>query len=74
MDIVVCSQCGQNMARIETVDGVEKDWERDTPVCPQCRGVPGAQPLKRNRNVLGGFPWKRDASGKKVPKWISAGP
>ena len=68
MDIVVCSKCGQGMERLETVNGTEIDWEKDTPVCPVCRGVPGAQPLRRPRNVLGGFGWKRDASGKKVPK------
>jgi len=68
MDIIVCSKCGQGMERFETVNGNEIDWERDTPVCPVCRGVPGAQPLRRQRNVLGGFPWKRDAQGKKVPK------
>ena len=68
MDIVVCSKCGQGMERFEMVNGVEVDWERETPVCQVCRGVPGAQPLRRPRNVLGGFPWKRDANGKKVPK------
>lgn len=68
MDIVICSKCGQSMERFETVGGAEVDWERDTPVCPVCRGVPGAVPLRRPRNVLGGFAWKRDASGKKVPK------
>jgi len=68
MDIVVCSKCGQGMERLEMVNGTEIDWEKDTPVCPVCRGVPGAQPLRRPRNVLGGFGWKRDASGKKVPK------
>ena len=56
MDIIVCSQCGQGMARTEIVDGVEKDWSNDTPVCPICRGVPGATPLVRKRDVLGGFP------------------
>lgn len=68
MDIVICSQCGQGMERLEMIDGVEKDWERDTPICPVCRGVPGAVPLRRPRNVLGGFAWKRDKDGKKVPK------
>jgi len=61
------------MARYETVfdDGVqvEVDWTLQTdPLCPVCRGVPGATPLRRNRDVLGGFAWKRDANGKKVPK------
>jgi len=69
MDIIVCSQCGQNMARMEMVNGVEKDWSNDTPICPVCRGVPGATPLVRKRDVLGGMPWKRDpVTGKKVPK------
>ena len=68
MDIIVCSQCGQGMERTEIVDGKEKDWSNDIPVCPVCRGVPGAKPLVRTRDVLGGFPWKRDAGGKKVPK------
>ena len=72
MDIIVCSQCGGGMERFETVveEGkpVEKDWTWDIPICPVCRGVPGAQPLVRKRDVLGGFPWKRDADGKKVPK------
>lgn len=69
MDIIVCSECGQSMARIEVVNGVEKDWSNDTPLCPVCRGVPGVKPLVRKRDVLGGFPWKRDAAtGKKVPK------
>jgi hypothetical protein len=73
MDIVICSKCGQGMERYEDVieDGaaIVKDWEKDTPVCPICRGVPGAQPLRRPRDVLGGFGWKRDPkTGKKVPK------
>jgi len=72
MDIIVCSKCGQGMARMEVVveEGVqvEKDWTLDTPVCPVCRGVPGAVPLRRKRDVLGGFAWKRDKDGKKVPK------
>jgi len=68
MDIIVCSQCGQSMARIEVVDGAEKDWSNDIPTCPVCRGVPGAKPLVRKRDVLGGFAWKRDPSGKKIPK------
>ncbi len=68
MEYIVCSQCGQNMVRTEVVNGVEKDWSNDIPVCPVCRGVQGATPLIRKRNVLGGMPWKRDASGKKVPK------
>ncbi len=69
-DFIVCSQCGGNMERFETVGGVEKDWEREAaPVCPVCRGVPGAQEIVRKRDVLGGFAWKRDpATGKKVPK------
>jgi hypothetical protein len=72
MDIIVCSQCGNGMARFEMVfeNGVqvEKDWTNDIPVCPVCRGVPGAKPLVRKRDVLGGFAWKRDKDGKKVPK------
>jgi len=72
MDIIVCSQCGQGMARFEMVfeEGVQvqKDWSLDTPLCPVCRGIPGATPLVRKRNVLGGYPWKRDANGKKVAK------
>lgn len=68
MDIIVCSQCGQGMDRMEIVDGVEKDWSLDTPTCRVCRGIHGAAPLVRKRDVLGGYPWKRDASGKKVPK------
>ena len=68
MDIIICSRCGQGMERFENVDGIEKDWANDTPVCPVCRGVTGAAPLVRKRNVLGGFPWKRDARGRKVAK------
>lgn len=72
MDIIICSRCGQGMARYETVieDGtpVEKDWTNDIPVCPSCRGVPGSKPLVPKRDVLGGFPWKRDEDGKKVQK------
>lgn len=72
MDIIVCSNCGGGMERFETVveDGkpVEKDWTTDIPICPVCRGVPGAQPIRRPRDVLGGFAWKRDADGKKIPK------
>ena len=72
MDIIVCSQCGGGMERFETVieEGkpVEKDWTNEKPVCPVCRGVPGAVQLVRKRDVLGGFPWKRGADGKKVPK------
>lgn len=68
MDIIVCTQCGGNMDRYEEVDGTTKDWTNDLPVCPKCRGVPGAKPLVRHRNVLGGFPWKRDQDGKKVPR------
>lgn len=68
MEYIVCSKCGGNMNRIENINGVEKDWSNDVPVCPVCRGVPGARPLIRKRDVLGGMPWKRDADGKKVPK------
>lgn len=68
MDIIVCSRCGRGMNRIETIDGVEKDWMNDTPVCPVCRGVPGATELMPKRDVLGGMPWKRDADGNKVPR------
>jgi len=69
MDIIVCTKCGGNMARNEVINGTEVDWTLETdPICPVCRGVPGAQPLRRPRNVLGGFAWKRDANGKKVPK------
>lgn len=72
MDIIVCSKCGQGMARYEVVteegQTYEKDWTTDTPVCPVCRGIPGAKPIERKRDVLGGFPWKRNANGKKVPK------
>ena len=68
MDIIVCSRCGGNMNRFEDVNGRQVDWSNDIPVCPVCRGVPGAQPLRRKRDVLGGFGWKRDAHGKKVPK------
>lgn len=68
MEIIVCSRCGQNMERFEEVNGKKVDWQNDTPVCPVCRGVPGARPLTRKRDILGGFPWKRDADGKKVPK------
>lgn len=73
MDIVLCSKCGAQMERFETIieNGaqVEKDWTTDVPVCPVCRGVPGARPLTRKRDVLGGFGWKRDpATGRKVPK------
>ena len=36
------------------------------PKCPACRGLP--MPEVRKRDVLGGFPWKRDKDGKKVPR------
>lgn len=72
MDIIVCSQCGGGMNRFEDVveEGktVEKDWTSEMPICPICRGVPGARPLTRKRDVLGGMPWKRDAGGNKVSK------
>lgn len=69
MDYIVCTECGGQMARVEIVNGVERDWSNESnPTCPTCRHVPGAQPVIRRRDVLGGFPWKRDASGKKVPK------
>lgn len=67
-EYIVCSRCGANMERFEMVGGTTVDWTLDVPVCPVCRGVPGAQPLTRKRDVLGGFPWKRDADGKKVPR------
>lgn len=69
MEIIVCSQCGGNMERHEEVHNRGMvDWSNDVPICPVCRGVPGARPLIRKRDVLGGFAWKRDAGGKKVPK------
>ncbi len=68
MEIIVCSQCGGNMERYEEIGGARVDWTLDVPICPVCRGVPGARPLTRKRDVLGGFAWKRDADGKKVPK------
>lgn len=72
MDIIVCNECGGGMNRFETVveDGasVERDWTNRVPICPVCRGVPGAKPLTPKHDVLGGFPWKRDAQGRKVPK------
>ena len=56
MDIVVCSKCGQAMERIETITGQGLvDWSLEEPVCPICRGVPGARPLERNHNVVGGI-------------------
>lgn len=65
MEIIVCSQCGGNMERYEDVPGRGTvDWTSDVPVCPVCRGVPGARPLVRKRDVLGGFPWKRGLDGK----------
>lgn len=68
-DFVVCSNCGASMYRIETVDGREIDWTNEAnPICPKCRGVPGAKPASRPRDVLGGMPWKRDQDGKKVPR------
>lgn len=69
-EFIVCSNCGGNMARNEVINGKPIDWEREAaPICPVCRGVPGAAPLIRKRDVLGGFAWKRDpATGKKVPK------
>lgn len=67
-EYIVCSRCGGNMERFEQVGGATVDWTLDVPVCPVCRGVKGAQPINRKRDVLGGFPWKRDADGKKVPK------
>ena len=68
MEIVVCSRCGGNMQRYEDVGGKTVDWTIEVPLCPVCRGVPGAQPFIRKRDVLGGFGWKRDAEGKKVKK------
>ena len=67
-EYIVCSRCGGNMERFERIGGANVDWTLDTPVCPVCRGVPGAQPIIRKRDVLGGFAWKRDADGKKVPR------
>lgn len=80
MDLVVCNQCGGNMERREMVKDTdpnspgfgkmfEMDWTLDIPICPVCRGVQGAAPVRRERDILGGFKWKRDpATGKKVPK------
>lgn len=68
-EFVLCSQCGLQMERYEEVNGVEVDWERETAVCQVCRGVEGARRPGRKRNVLSGFPWKREpGTGKKVPK------
>jgi len=67
-EYIICSRCGSNMERMEEVDGRTVDWSNEVPVCPVCRGVPGAAPVVRKRDVLGGFAWKRDANGKKVPK------
>lgn len=70
MDMIICSNCGGEMPRFETVNGVGKDWSNEiNPLCQVCRHVPGATPYHRKRDVLGGFPWKRDpTTGKKVPK------
>jgi hypothetical protein len=43
---------------------VEKDWTLEQPVCAVCRGVPGAVPFRRTRDILDGFPWKRGDDGK----------
>jgi hypothetical protein len=69
MDLIICTECGQEMPRYENVNGVEMDWTiNPNPKCAICRGVPGAVPYHRQRDVLGGFPWKRDVNGKKVQK------
>ena len=68
MDIIVCSVCGGNMSRFEYINGAEVDWANDVPICPVCRGVNSAPIFQRSRDVLGGFAWKRDAEGKKMPK------
>jgi hypothetical protein len=65
-EYIVCTKCGGQMERF-AADGRDLSNEAN-PMCPVCRGVPGAVPLVRKRDVLGGFAWKRDANGKKVPK------
>jgi hypothetical protein len=68
MEIIICSKCGANMERFGEVNGKTVDWTNEVPICPACRGVPGAKPVERKRDILGGFGWKRDADGKKVPR------
>lgn len=65
-EYVICTKCGGQMERFDEKGNDLSNAEN--PNCPACRGVPGARPLIRQRDVLGGFPWKRDADGKKVPK------
>jgi hypothetical protein len=72
METVICSQCNGLMERYEDITREGKiirvDWTTETPICPVCRGVPGAKNVQRKRDVLGGFPWKRDEQGRKVPR------
>ena len=65
MELVICSECGAEMPRIE--NGKDLSLE-EKPKCAVCRGIPGAKPFVRKRDILGGFPWKRDAQGRKIPK------
>ena len=70
-DLIVCVDCGNEFPRYEELkkDGrlVDFDWTTvSDPKCPACRGLP--MPEVRKRDVLGGFPWKRDKDGKKVPR------
>lgn len=71
-ELTICVQCNEAMSRYETVirDGrrVEIDWSMEpNPRCRRCRGLPSEGPIIK-RDVLGGFAWKRDKDGKKVPK------
>jgi len=70
MELSVCSECGAEIPRVEKVNGRDVDHSlEEKPMCRVCRGEPGATPYHRKRDILGGFPWKRDpVTGKKVPK------
>ena len=68
-EVILCSRCGLEMPREEVIDGQVVDWTNEEPVCRVCRGVPGAKPPpERKKDILGGFPWKRDDNGNKVPR------
>lgn len=56
MELTTCSECGRSMERFETVKGRGNvDWSlEDRPICPVCRGVPGAKPLVSKHDVTGG--------------------
>jgi hypothetical protein len=68
-EMVICTDCGAAFPRFEWINGENEDWSNEgNPTCPSCRGIQGQPAFGIKHDVLGGFPWKRDANGRKVPK------